>query len=88
MAALPRYAQPGRIRSSMPCFELMLESAGRSGHRPKWGLTVQILKKKSFWLQSVEDVYMGPCTPVEIRRGFKFKEDEEALKKYRALKKI
>ena len=30
---------------------------------------------------------MGPCTPVEIRRGFKFKEDEEALKKYRALKK-
>ena len=45
-------------------------------------------EKKSYRLQSVEDVYMGPCTPVEIRRGFKFKEDEEALKKYRALKKI
>ena len=33
-------------------------------------------------------VYMEPCTPVEIRRGFKFNEDEEALKKYRALKMI
>ena len=42
------------------------------------------------WLQKIVDikyVYIGPCTPLEIsKRDYKFK--EEALKKYRNLKKI
>ena len=42
------------------------------------------------WLQKIVDtkyVYIGPYTPLGIsKRGYKFK--KEALKKYRALKKI
>ena len=37
----------------------------------------------------IDYVFIGPCTPTEIKKnGYRFKEDEEALEKYKIFKTV